>query len=139
MNTTDKKLDLTAVAGRGGNSSTFSEQDKQLFTVLHDVVQPGNAIEPDVAAETINKSLLGLSRRSKNEKEDADVVEGFLDSFWSLFLSVVEHTPYNHNGQDRLLATIQSLLKISEGSYKIWQVCYYRSRSFSEAGNLEVN
>ncbi|KAJ5241680.1 uncharacterized protein N7469_000007, partial [Penicillium citrinum] len=116
---TDEKLDLTKIIPRGGNSD-LSELEQDLFKLLADVVQPGNTITPQAAAETIDEYLRSLPGRTEEKKEDVKVVEDFLHTLWSLLIAVVENTPYNHPGQDRLLATLTSLIKRSEGSYEIW-------------------
>ncbi|KAK5807635.1 hypothetical protein VI817_001893 [Penicillium citrinum] len=118
---TDEKLDLTKIIPRGGNSD-LSELEQDLFKLLADVVQPGNTITPQAAAETIDEYLRSLPGRTEEKKEDVKVVEDFLHTLWSLLIAVVEHTPYNHPGQDRLLATLTSLIERSEGSYEIWGV-----------------
>jgi hypothetical protein len=128
----DERLDLTSVTNHGDNTSNLSSQEQKLFKVLHDVVQPGDAITPDAAAEQINEYLRSHPNRSGEREEDTEVVGDFLGSFWSLLTSVVEYTPYNHPGQDRLVITMQSLTKRTQGSYAIWGVC-------SPKLNLEID
>lgn len=130
MNTSsDERLDLTAVKNHGENASDLSGQEEKLFMVLHDVVQPGDAITPDSAAEQITEYLRSHPNRSGEREEDTEVVGDYLGSLWSLLTSVVEYTPSNHPGQDRLIATMQSLIKTTEGSYAIWGVCSARQMS----------
>ncbi|KAJ5376033.1 hypothetical protein N7509_012919 [Penicillium cosmopolitanum] len=124
----DERLDFTAVTNRGENGSGLSGQEEKLFKVLHDVVQPRDAITPDGAAEQINEYLRSHPNRSGEREEDTEVVGDFLGSLWSLLTSVVEYTPYNHPGQDRLIATMQSLIKRTEGSYAIWGVCFPKAK-----------
>lgn len=124
----DERLDLTAVKNHGENATDLSGQEENLFKVLHDVVQPGDAITPDSAAEQINEYLRSHPNRSEEREPDTEVVGDYLGSLWSLLTSVVEYTPYSHPGQDRLIATMQSLIKITEGSYAIWGVCFPRAR-----------
>lgn len=124
MNTSaDEKLDLSKINPQGG-SSDLSNLEQELFKILEDIVQPGDKITPQTAAESINQHLRNFPRRSEEKEKDVKAVEDFLHTFWTLFIAIVESTPYNHPGQDRLFSTLTSLIEKSEGSYEIWGVSY---------------
>lgn len=134
----DEKLDLTTVTKRDEGISTFSDQDQKIFQVLHDVVQPGQAIMPDAAAEHINQHLHNLPGRSGDKQKDTEVVEDFVDSVWSLLTSIAENTPYNHPAQDRLIDFMQALVQKLDGNYSFWGVSLKKMNDFRR-GYLETN
>lgn len=121
MNTAaDEKLNLATIAGR--ENPKLSVLEEKLFKILNDIVQPGDAITAATAADQIDQLLRTLPGRTEQKKEDVKVVEEFLHSLWPLSIAIVQRTPHNHPGQARLLATVESLVEKSEGSYEIWGV-----------------
>ncbi|KAI2789056.1 hypothetical protein POX_e07083 [Penicillium oxalicum] len=101
--------------------------EERLFRILHDLVQPGEKVDPTEAAAQINHLFPPSEDSSKapppeptDENDAATDPEAFLWALWGLIIQVVRLVPPHHPGQERVIALLQALSDLPARSLDIW-------------------
>ncbi len=123
---TDQKLDLE----RAREAEELKPHEEKLFSILHDLLQPGPTIEATDAAERIN-DLFPIdeddTKAPVDENDPAEDPEAFLWSLWGLIIQVMRLVPPQHPGQERMISFMESLRGIPSRTLEIWGVRQYLS------------
>ncbi|KAF7714642.1 Uncharacterized protein PECH_007199 [Penicillium ucsense] len=121
--TEETTLDLERVKA----AEEFRPFETKLFNILHDLIQPGNKLEPTAAAAQINDLFPSNGEDSSKaavspeEQDDAATEpEAFLWALWGLIIQVMRLVPPRHPGQDRMISLLQSLRELPARSLEIW-------------------
>ncbi|KAJ5483989.1 hypothetical protein N7539_005785 [Penicillium diatomitis] len=121
--TEETTLDLERVKA----TEEFRPFETKLFNILHDLIQPGNKLEPTAAAAQINDLFPSNEEDSSKaavSTEDQDDAatnpEAFLWSLWGLIIQVMRLVPPRHPGQDQMISLLQSLSELPARSLEIW-------------------
>lgn len=117
----DEKLDLE----RARAAEELKPFEEKLFSILHDLLQPGPIIEAADAAAKIN-DLFPLNKDDTeapvDENNPAEDPDAFLWSLWGLTIQVMRLVPPQHPGQTRMISFMESLRQIPPRKLDIWGV-----------------
>jgi hypothetical protein len=118
---TDEKLDLERVRAE----EELKPLEERLFSILHDLLQPGPIIEAADAAQKINALFPSSEDDTEapvDENDPAADPDAFLWSLWGLIIQVMRLVPPQHPGQIRMISFLQALGKIPTRTLDIWGV-----------------
>lgn len=117
----DHKLDLE----RAREADELKPYEEKLFSILHDLLQPGATIEATDAAERTNDLFPANNSDSEapvDENDPAEDPEAFLWSLWGLIIQLMRLVPPQHPGQGRMISFMESLREIPSITLDIWGV-----------------
>lgn len=118
---TDQKLNLEPAR----EAEELKPHEEKLFSILHDLLQPGPIIEATKAAERINDLFPANEDDTEapvDENDLAEDPEAFLWSLWGLIIQVMRLVPPQHPGQGRMISFMESLREIPSRTLEIWGV-----------------
>jgi hypothetical protein len=117
----DQKLDLERVRV----AEELKPFEDKLFSILHDLLQPGPIINAAEAATKINDLFPSSEDDTEtpvDENDSAKDPDAFLWSLWGLIIQVMRLGPPQHPGQTRMMSFMQSLGKLPSRTLDIWGV-----------------
>lgn len=120
-NPADQKLDLERVRV----AEELKPFEDKLFSILHDLLQPGPIINATEAATKINDLFPSSEDDTEtpvDENDSAKDPDAFLWSLWGLIIQVMRLVPPQHPGQTRMMSFMQSLGKLPSRTLDIWGV-----------------
>ncbi|KAJ5444517.1 uncharacterized protein N7458_008389 [Penicillium daleae] len=118
-NPADQKLDLERVRV----AEELKPFEDKLFSILHDLLQPGPIINAAEAATKINDLFPSSEDDTEtpvDENDSAKDPDAFLWSLWGLIIQVMRLVPPQHPGQTRMMSFMQSLGKLPSRTLDIW-------------------